>query len=212
MAATYEGGRLMAAEPLEFPYRKDPGVRKNRIKEEVTRMLKSLDPNYSRRGLSDTPDRVARMYVEELCVGYAEDISEILKTFDEGAQDMVVVKDIPMCSLCEHHLVPFTGHVHIGYLPDGNVVGLSKFARLVNAYSRRLQIQERITSQIAAAIEKYVHPRGVIVVVEAEHMCMTIRGVQAPGTKTVTSAVRGLFNENREGEKEEFFRMLRNGH
>jgi GTP cyclohydrolase I len=120
----------------------------------------------------------------------------------------VVVKDIPLVSLCEHHLVPFVGWAHVGYFPNGKVLGLSKVARVVNAYARRLQIQERLTKQVADTMEEWLHPRGVIVVVEAEHMCITIRGAQAPGTRAITSAVRGLFNSNEEGEKEEFLRLI----
>jgi GTP cyclohydrolase I len=166
-------------------------------------------PDGIREGTDDTPQRVARMYVRELFAGYEVDIKELFRTFDhEGYDGMIVVKDIPLVSLCEHHLVPFVGWAHVGYFPNGNVLGLSKVARVVNAFARRLQIQERLTRQVADAMEEWLHPRGVIVVVEAEHMCITIRGAQAPGTRAITSAVRGLFNTNTEGEKEEFFRLI----
>lgn len=183
--------------------------RENRIKQEMERVLVHLDPDHKRTGVHDTPDRVARMWVQELTSGYDADFESILKTFpSEDYDGIVTVKDIPVTSTCEHHLVPFVGYAHIGYLPGEEVVGLSKLPRLVNAFSRRLQIQERLTKQIADTLDKFLKPRGVIVVVEAEHLCMTIRGVQAPGTKTLTSAVRGLFNTNEEGEKEEFFRLI----
>lgn len=192
----------------EFP-RRDADTRISRVTEIMTRVLVHLDPTSPRSGTNDTPERVARMWVTELCAGYAIEPDDLLKTFDsEGYGGMVVVKDIPFTSTCEHHLVPFSGVAHIGYLPNGRVVGLSKLARVLHAYSRRLQIQERVTHQVAKCIERNLVPRGAMVVLEAEHLCMTIRGVQAPGTKTVTSAVTGLFNENKEGEKEEFLRLI----
>lgn len=179
------------------------------VKEQVAGMLSVLDPEHPRTGTDDTPDRVSKMFVEELCSGYGVSIKNLFRTFDsENYDGMVVVQDIPFTSLCEHHMVPFLGHAHIGYIPDGKVVGLSKLARVVNAYSRRLQIQERLTLEVADAIEKHLDPSGVIVVVTAEHMCMTIRGVQAPGTLTTTSAVRGVFADNEAGEKEEFLRLI----
>lgn len=179
-----------------------------RVQEIVQRLLTHLDPQPDRDGLNDTPNRVARMYLNELCSGYDTDVDSLFRTFDSESQDMVIQKDIPMVSLCEHHLVPFIGHAHVGYLPNGRVIGLSKIKRVVDVYARRLQIQERMTKQIADAIDKHLEPRGCIIVIEAEHLCMTIRGVQSPGTKTITSAVRGLFNTNAEGEKEEFLRLL----
>jgi GTP cyclohydrolase I len=189
--------------------RKNPEEKISRVGQEVERMLVHLDPTTPRSGTNDTPQRVAKMYIEELCSGYEVDVEGLFTTFgNEGYDGMIIVKDIPLVSLCEHHLVPFVGHAHVGYFPNGKVVGLSKIARVVSAYSRRLQIQERLTNQIAVAMEKNLTPRGVIVVLSAEHLCMTIRGVQAPGTKTITSAVKGLFNENKEQEKEEFLRLI----
>lgn len=163
-----------------------------------------------RDGLQETPHRVAKMYYEELLSGYTGDPKAVLKTFENESNytGIVAVQDIPLVSLCEHHMLPFTGHVHIGYLPGDRIVGLSKFARLVNIFARRLQVQEKLTQQIVDAIEENLSPKGTIVVVEAEHMCMTVRGVQAPGTITTTSAVTGVFNTNTEGEKEEFFRLI----
>lgn len=187
----------------------DPTPRILRVEQEVARILTHLDPDGVRPDTQDTPGRVARMWVNEIYGGYSIIPEDLLKTFDSAGYDgMVVLKDIPVISSCEHHLVPFTGYAHVGYLPNGKVVGLSKIARIVAAYSRRLQIQERLTGQIADTIHTGLDARGVMVVVEAEHMCLTIRGVQAPGTKTLTSAVRGLFNSNEEGEKTEFLRLI----
>lgn len=156
----------------------------------------------------DTPKRVAKMW-EELLSGYDKDPGEILsKTFDVDAggdtngNGIVIVKDIPLFSQCEHHLVPFYGKVHIAYIPRSKVVGLSKFARLVECYGRRLQVQERLTKQIADAINQYLDPLGVMVVIEAEHMCMTMRGIQKPGTKTVTSRVSGVFFDDAKARAE----------
>lgn len=156
----------------------------------------------------ETPKRVAKMW-NELLAGYDKDPAEILsKTFDVDAggdvngNGIVIVKDIPLFSQCEHHLVPFYGKVSIAYIPRTKVVGLSKFARLVECYGRRLQVQERLTKQIADAINQYLDPIGVMVVVEAEHMCMTMRGIQKPGTKTVTSRVSGVFFDKPEARAE----------
>jgi GTP cyclohydrolase I len=176
---------------------------------DLIRDILELLPDGTREGTDDTPDRVARMYMDELFSGYETDMAALFRTFDnEGYDGMVVIKDVPVVSLCEHHLVPFVGWAHVGYFPNGKVLGLSKIARVVNAYARRLQIQERLTKQVADALVTGLDPRGVIVVVEAEHMCITIRGAQAPGTRAITSAVRGLFNTNQEGEKDEFFRLI----
>lgn len=156
----------------------------------------------------ETPKRVARMW-DELLAGYRLDPKEILsKQFDvdaagdENANGIVIVKDIPLFSQCEHHLIPFYGKVHIVYVPRGKCVGLSKFARLVECYGRRLQVQERLTNQICTAIEEALNPYGVLVVVEAEHMCMTMRGIQKPGTKTITSRCKGIFYDKPEARDE----------
>jgi GTP cyclohydrolase I len=154
------------------------------------------DPD--RPGLQNTPDRVARAYAE-IFSGLWQDPADVLSTtFDEDHDEMVLVKDIPMYSTCEHHLVPFHGVAHVGYIPgdDGRVTGLSKLARLVEVYARRPQVQERMTSQIADALADVLKPRGVLVVIEAEHLCMAMRGIRKPGSSTVTSAVRGIFREN----------------
>jgi GTP cyclohydrolase I len=164
----------------------------------VRELLIAVGEDPDRPGLQDTPARVSRAYAETFA-GLAQDPYDILATtFDEDHDEMVLVKDIPMYSTCEHHLVPFHGHAHIGYIPaeDGRVTGLSKLARLVEVYARRPQVQERMTRQIADALNDVLKPRGVIVVIEAEHLCMAMRGIRKPGSTTVTSAVRGMFRDN----------------
>jgi GTP cyclohydrolase IA len=179
------------------------------VEAHVAALLRELDPTGPRQGTERTPQRVARMYLDELCNGYAVDIAGLFRAFDnDGYDGMVVVKDIPFTSLCEHHLVPFIGYAHVGYYPDGRVVGLSKIARVVEAYARRLQIQERLTKQVAEAVEVNLGVLGVMVMIEAEHMCMMIRGVQKPGTRTVTTAANGLFAANESGERAEFHRLI----
>lgn len=190
--------------------RQSPEASTPRVKEFVKRILAHLTPDdINGSGLVDTPDRVARMWLNELTVGYRIDIESLFKLFpDEGGGNMVVMKDIPVRSVCEHHLVPFVGYAHIAYFPDGDVIGLSKLSRVVDAYARRLQIQERLTKQVLDALEMHLQPRGTMVVVKAEHMCLSLRGVQAPGTQTITSAVSGMFKDNAEGEKDEFLRLV----
>jgi GTP cyclohydrolase I len=188
---------------------RDFEARREVVEEQVANILTQLDPLAPREGLVETPRRVARMYVDELCSGYDVDVAALFRTFDrEGYDGMVIVRDIPVTSLCEHHLVPFVGYAHVGYIPNGRVIGLSKIARVVEAFARRLQLQERLTTQVADALEHYLHASGVIVLIEAEHLCMTIRGVQKPGTKTVTSVVRGGFATEGQGPKEEFLRLV----
>ncbi len=169
-----------------------------RVARAVSELLAAIGEDPEREGLLDTPTRVAAMY-EELFSGLADDPSRHLTvTFAAEHDEMVMVRDIPFSSLCEHHLVPFIGRAHVAYIPgaDGRITGLSKLARLVDGFARRLQVQERMTTQIADAIESALGPRGVLVVVEAEHLCMSMRGVKKPGTTTVTSAVRGLFRSD----------------
>jgi GTP cyclohydrolase IA len=164
----------------------------------VRELLLAVGEDPDRPGLRDTPARVARAYAETFA-GLWQDPAEALATvFDEDHDELVLVKDIPMYSTCEHHLVPFHGAAHVGYIPgeDGRVTGLSKLARLVDVYARRPQVQERMTRQIADALDENLKPRGVIVVVEAEHLCMGMRGIRKPGSTTVTSAVRGIFRDN----------------
>jgi GTP cyclohydrolase I len=169
-----------------------------RVEAAVRELLIGVGEDPDREGLRSTPARVARAYAEQFA-GLGRDPCEILKTtFDEGHDEMVLVKDIEVYSLCEHHLVPFFGVAHVGYIPNarGEITGLSKLARLVDLYAKRPQVQERLTTQVADALESVLKPRGVIVVVMAEHLCMSMRGVRKPGAKTVTSAVRGLFRDN----------------
>jgi GTP cyclohydrolase IA len=164
----------------------------------VRELLFAVGEDPDRPGLRDTPGRVARAYAETFA-GMWQDPKDILAaTFDEDHDELVLVKDIPMYSTCEHHLVPFHGVAHIGYIPadDGRVTGLSKLARLVEVYARRPQVQERMTSQIADALNEVLKPRGVLVVIEAEHLCMAMRGIRKPGSSTVTSAVRGMFRDS----------------
>ena len=175
-----------------------PDVDKPRIEAAVREILIAIGEDPERDGLLDTPARVARMY-EEIFRGLRESPDHHLQvTFEAHFDEMVMVRDIPLYSCCEHHLVPFIGKAHVAYIPnnEGRVTGLSKLARLVDAYARRPQVQERLTSQIANEIERTLEPKGVLVVIEAEHLCMSMRGINKPGSSTVTSAVRGLFREN----------------
>lgn len=168
-----------------------------KIEQAVKMILEAIGEDPNREGLLETPARVAKMY-QEIFAGLAEDPEQHLdKIFSEEHEEMVLVKDIRLFSVCEHHLIPFIGKAHVCYIPrNGNVTGLSKLARLVNGFARRPQLQERLTKQIADAIMSRLNPYGVLVVVEAEHLCMSMRGVRAPGAKTVTSAVRGIFKKN----------------
>ncbi len=161
-------------------------------------ILLAIGEDPDRDGLRDTPARVARMYAEQFA-GMRQRPEDVLTTvFDSEHDEIVLVKDIEMYSMCEHHLVPFSGRAHIGYIPNekGKITGLSKLARLVEVYARRPQVQERMTCQVADALMRVLEPRGVLVVLEAEHLCMSMRGVRKPGAKTVTSAVRGVFRES----------------
>lgn len=167
-----------------------------KIEQGVRLILEGIGEDPTREGLLKTPSRVAKMY-EEVFAGMAEDPSVHFETlFEEDYEEMVLVKDIPFNSMCEHHLVPFVGKAHVAYIPgeEGRVCGLSKLARLVDAYAKRPQVQERLTKQVAETLMEQLHPQGVMVVLEAEHMCMTMRGVKKPGSCTVTSAVRGVFD------------------
>ncbi len=171
---------------------------RSRIEQGVRLILEGIGEDPSREGLLDTPRRVAAMY-EEIFSGLDQDASEHFRvTFNEGHQEMVLIRDIPLYSVCEHHLLPFLGRAHVAYVPgkDGRICGLSKIARLVDVYAKRPQVQERMTSQIADTLVTELAPQGVLVVIEAEHLCMSMRGVQKPGTVTTTSAVRGIFARN----------------
>ena len=169
-----------------------------RAERAVRELLIACGEDPDRKGLVETPARVARAYQEMFAGLYVEPDSVLDKTFDESHEELVLMTDIPLYSTCEHHLVPFHGVAHVGYIPDskGRVTGLSKLARLVDLYAKRPQVQERLTSQIADALMRKLEPRGAIVVIEAEHLCMSMRGIRKPGARTTTSAVRGLLQSS----------------
>ena len=182
-------------------------INQEKIKEAVKLLLEGIGEDAGREGLAETPERIARMY-GELCGGMETDAGEILsKTFATEKTEMVLEKDIVFYSMCEHHILPFFGKAHIAYVPDGKIAGLSKLARCVEVYARRLQLQERMTEQIAEALMTHLSPKGVMVMTEAEHLCMTMRGIKKPGSKTVTYAVKGVFEEDAQ-LRQNFFRML----
>ena len=171
-------------------------VAKKRIEAAVREILEAIGEDPDRDGLVRTPERIANMYVDEIFTGLRDDSSRHLAiTFEADHDEMVMVRDIPMHSVCEHHLVPFAGKAHVAYIPgdDGRIAGLSKIARLVDGFAARPQVQERLTTQIADALVEALQPNGVLVMIEAEHFCMSMRGVEKPGALTITSAVRGLF-------------------
>lgn len=182
-------------------------VDQDKVREAVRLLLEGIGEDPTREGLVETPDRVARMY-SELCDGMGRSASEHLsKTFAVSGDDLVIERDITFYSLCEHHMLPFHGKAAIGYIPNGRVAGLSKLARTVEVFARRLQLQEQLTAQVADALMAELDCKGAIVYMEAEHMCMTMRGVQKPGTKTATLARRGVFADDQTLEAR-FFRML----
>ena len=176
------------ARPMDLP----------RIERAVAEILEAIGEDPGRDGLVDTPSRVARMYAEIFAGLHDNPGRHLSVTFEAQHDEMVMVKDIDLYSVCEHHLVPWFGQAHVAYIPgeEGRITGLSKLARLVEGFARRPQVQERLTTQVADAIEEVLQPRGVLVVVEAEHLCMSMRGVRKPGAKTVTSAVRGVFRDS----------------
>jgi GTP cyclohydrolase I len=180
----------------------------DRVERAWREILEAIGEDPDRQGLRDTPERIARMYAE-LFEGLRIDPKSYLEVgFEVGHEEMVILKDIPFYSVCEHHFMPFHGVAAVGYIPDGRVVGLSKLARLVEAYARRPQIQEQLTGQIADSLMEVLQPDGVAVVIEAEHLCMTQRGVKKPGSRMVTSATRGLFRKN-EVTRAEFLSLVR---
>jgi len=183
--------------PREVPEALAP-VDLPRIAAAVREILLAIGEDPDRDGLVNTPERVARMYAEVFSGLREHPHQHLAVQFEAGHDEMVMVRDIALTSMCEHHLVPFIGKAHVAYIPnnDGRVTGLSKLARLVDAYAKRPQVQERLTTQVADEIERTLQPKGVLVVIEAEHLCMSMRGVRKPGASTVTSAVRGLFREN----------------
>ncbi|MGD9987887.1 GTP cyclohydrolase I FolE [Pseudonocardia sp.] len=171
------------------------GIDQARAEAAVRELLVAVGEDPDREGLRETPARVARAYAELFAGLYTDPDAVLDKTFDEDHQELILVRDIPLFSTCEHHLVPFHGIAHVGYIPNvtGRVTGLSKIARVVDNYARRPQVQERLTGQVADALVRKLEPRGVIVVMDAEHLCMAMRGVRKPGARTTTSAVRGIF-------------------
>ena len=179
-----------------------------KVEQAIRLLLEGIGEDPDREGLAETPDRIARMY-EEIYGGMEEDAATHLsRTFTVDSSEMVVEKDITFYSMCEHHLMPFYGKAHIAYIPNGKVTGLSKLARTVDVYARRPQIQERLTVQIADALERVLAPKGIMVMLEAEHTCMTMRGIKKPGSKTVTTVTRGEFKENMELQKQ-FLAMVK---
>lgn len=180
----------------------------NKIKQGVRLLLEGMGEDPEREGLVETPERIAKMY-REIYGGLMQDAAiPLAKTFSAENTDIVLEKDITFFSTCEHHLLPFYGKAHVAYIPDGKVVGLSKLARVVEIYARRLQLQERMTAQIADVLMEQLRPKGTVVMLEAEHMCMTMRGIKKPGTKTVTFAAKGLFEEDQK-LLDRFFQMVR---
>jgi GTP cyclohydrolase I len=174
----------------------EKAVAKKRIQAAVREILEAIGEDPDRDGLVRTPERIANMYVDEIFTGLRDDSSRHLTvTFEADHDEMVMVRDIPVQSVCEHHLVPFAGKAHVAYIPgdDGRIAGLSKIARLVDGFAARPQVQERLTTQVADALVEALQPNGVLVMIEAEHFCMSMRGVKKPGALTITSAVRGLF-------------------
>ena len=185
-------------------------VDQERVARAVREILEAIGEDPTREGLVETPRRIAEMY-EELFAGLHQDPREVLTTgFQESHREMVILKNIPFYSLCEHHFLPFHGRAHVGYVPEGRIAGASKIARAVDILARRPQLQERLTGQIADAIMEGLSPDGVAVVIEAEHLCMTMRGVQKPGTTLVTSAIRGGFRR-RAVTRSEFLALVRGG-
>ena len=183
-------------------------VDQKKVQEAIKLLLEGIGEDTDREGLKETPERIGRMY-EEICGGMDQDAGEHLsKVFSVDNNEMVLEKDITFYSMCEHHLMPFYGNAHIAYIPNGRVTGLSKLARTVDVYARRPQIQERLTVQIADALERALNPRGVMVMLEAEHTCMTMRGIKKPGSKTITTVTRGDFRTDR-GLQKQFLSMVK---
>lgn len=181
---------------------------KSKIEQGVRLILEGIGEDPNREGLLGTPDRIARMY-EEIFAGIGQNASEPLsKTFTAANNEMIIEKDITFYSTCEHHFMPFYGKAHVAYIPNGKVVGISKLARTVEVYAKRPQLQEQLTSQIADALMEYLQPQGAMVMIEAEHTCMTMRGVKKPGSKTVTFVCRGAFEEN-EKLQNHFFTLVK---
>lgn len=182
-------------------------IDRDKIEKAIRLLLEGIGEDINREGLRETPERIARMY-EEIYAGFDEDAGvHLQKTFMAKNTDIVLEKDITLYSMCEHHLMPFYGKAHVAYIPDGKVVGLSKLARTVEVFARRLQLQEQLTTQIADALMEHLQPKGAMVIIEAEHTCMTMRGIKKPGSKTITYSCKGVF-ENDENLCNRVFRML----
>jgi GTP cyclohydrolase I len=191
---------------------KNDRLDRTKIEDGVRQILEGIGEDPRREGIADTPRRVADMY-EEIFAGYGHDASEVVTVIPgAGHDEMIMVRDIPLYGMCEHHVIPFVGRAFVAYIPnrDGRLTGLSKIARLVDLLSKKLQVQERLTTQIADALEKALEPRGVFVMIEAEHLCMTMRGVKKPGSVTVTSAVRGRFRSDAR-TRSEALELIRRG-
>jgi GTP cyclohydrolase IA len=210
-SAEHDGFDIGLAEPGPVALESGRSFDQARAEAAVRELLLAVGEDPDRPGLRETPARVARAYRETFAGLYVEPDSVLNTTFDEGHQELVLVRDIPMYSTCEHHLVSFHGVAHVGYIPGphGRVTGLSKLARLVDLYAKRPQVQERLTSQIADAVMRKLDPRGTIVVIEAEHLCMAMRGIRKPGASTTTSAVRGLLQSNAASRAEALDLILR---
>jgi GTP cyclohydrolase I len=185
-------------------------VDEGKIKQAVISILKAIGEDPTREGLIETPRRIATMYADIFSGLDKDPRDELIVGFDEGHHEMVIIKDIPFYSMCEHHFLPFFGLVHVGYIPKGRIAGASKVARAVDILAKRAQLQERLTTQIAEAMVEALKPNGVAVVIEAEHLCMTMRGVKKPRSKIVTSAMRGLFREN-PATRAEFMSLVQGG-
>lgn len=200
---------LGSAEFVSLSTQNQPKITEAEMMQAVRTLLLGLGEDPDREGLKDTPKRVVEA-LQFLTKGYHESLDELLNgaVFTEDANEMVLVRDIDIFSSCEHHILPILGRAHVAYIPNGKVIGLSKIARICEMYARRLQVQERLTLQIADALQGLLKPQGVAVVIEASHMCMVMRGVQKPGSWTVTSAMRGVFSEDAR-TREEFMNLIR---
>ena len=182
-------------------------IDQEKIKNAVISIIEAIGEDPAREGLADTPRRISEMYADIFSGLYQDPAKHLEIGFEEGHEEMVICKDIPFYSMCEHHFLPFHGMAHVGYIPNGRVVGASKLSRVVEVFAKRPQLQERLTSQIADAMMKALEPRGVAVILEAEHLCMTMRGIRKPGSKMVTSAMRGLFRQ-RAATRAEFLTLV----
>ncbi len=199
---------MVTPDPYQASEFADPDSRDAELRVVLRRMIELLGQDPDREGLRETPRRIAAMYREMFEGASLDPVAALSVSFEEGHDEMVILREIPFYSMCEHHFMPFHGAAHVGYLPQGRIVGLSKIARAVEIWARRPQVQERLTTQIADSIESVLGARGVGVVIEAEHLCMTARGIRKPGARMVTSAMRGLFRQNLE-TRQEFLKLIR---